>query len=105
MLIKRGEFVLEMQIDDKDVNDKLDKYLGMTEKALSLVKVSETKDLVSDDFLSMARAYFSDAKHFREKGDMLTALAAVSYAHAWLDAGARLGLFEVDNSSNLFTVD
>ena len=94
-----------MPIDDKDINKKLDKYLEMTEKALSLVKTSATKDERSDDFLSMARAYFSDAKHFREKGDLLTALAAVSYAHAWLDAGARIGLFEVDNSSNLFTVD
>lgn len=92
-------------MSSEEINKKLDKYFGMTEKALSLVKLPQVKDKNAQDFLSMAESYLFDAKHFREKGDLLTALAAVSYAHAWLDAGARLGLFEVDNSSNLFTVD
>jgi uncharacterized protein len=89
---------------EQDINKKLDKYFAMTEKALSLVTIVK-KDKVADDFLSMAKNYLSDARHFRTKGDLLTALAAASYAHAWLDAGARLKLFEVDNSSDLFTVD
>ena len=76
----------------------------MTEKALKLVAIASDKKN-AEDFLSMAQNYLSDARHFRKKGDLLTALAAVSYAHAWLDAGARLGLFKVDSSSNLFTVD
>ncbi len=89
---------------------KLKKYWSMTEKALSLVRIA-TSDKNSReyksaaDFLQMARSYLSDSRHFAKKGDLLTALAAASYAHAWLDAGARLGLFEVDSSSNLFTVD
>ncbi len=97
-----------MPINDGDVNKKLDKYFSMTEKALTLVKIpsKNSKDLEhANDFFDMAKNYLSDAKHFRKKGDYLTALAAVSYAHAWLDAGARLGLFKVDNSSNLFVVD
>jgi uncharacterized protein len=89
---------------------KLKKYLSMTDKALTLVKVASvdrnSKEFKSAvDFLGMARDYISDARHFEKKGDVLTALAAASYAHAWLDAGARLGLFIVDNSSDLFTVD
>ncbi|MBI2664561.1 DUF357 domain-containing protein [Candidatus Woesearchaeota archaeon] len=91
-------------MDDRQINEKLDKYFAMTEKAISLVKIAKpNKD--ADDVLAMAKNYFSDARHFREKGDLLTALAAVSYAHAWLDAGARLRLFEVDAGSNLFVVD
>jgi hypothetical protein len=54
--------------------------------------------------LDMASRYFSDAGHFEEKGDVVTAFAALNYAHGWLDAGARLGLFKV-NDSTLFTVD
>ena len=89
---------------------KLRKYLEMTEKAVSLVKIAaadkNSKEFKSAaDFLQMAKSYLSDSKHFAKKGDVLTAIAAASYAHAWLDAGARLGLFEVDNSSGLFTVD
>ncbi len=53
----------------------------------------------------MAKRYFSDAQHFREKGDYVNAFAAVNYAHGWLDAGARLGLFDVGHDSELFTVD
>ena len=53
----------------------------------------------------MATRYFQDAKFFEKKGDKLTALAALSYAHAWLDAGARLGLFDVAHDNVLFTVD
>ena len=53
----------------------------------------------------MAKRYFEDAKHFKEKGDIVTAFAALNYAHGWLDAGARLGLFDVDGDSELFTVD
>ncbi len=89
---------------------KLHKYWSMTEKALSLVKIAATdknsKEYKSAaDFLQMAKNYLSDSRHFAKKGDILTALAAASYAHAWLDAGARLGLFKVDGSSGLFTVD
>lgn len=92
-----------MAISDEEINKKLDKYFAMTEKALSLI--AEKNSVQAKDFISMAENYLSDAKHFRKKGDLLTALAAASYAHAWLDAGARLKLFKVDNSSGLFTVD
>ncbi|MBN2459765.1 DUF357 domain-containing protein [Candidatus Woesearchaeota archaeon] len=50
------------------------------------------------DFLDMAERYFSDAKHFREQGNYVLAFAAVNYAHAFLDAGARIGLFKVKDS-------
>ena len=57
------------------------------------------------DFLDMAQRYFSDARHFEKNGQIVTAFAALNYAHGWLDAGARLGLFDVDHDSELFTVD
>jgi uncharacterized protein len=52
----------------------------------------------------MARAYFSDAEHFRGKGDFINAFGCVNYAHGWLDAGARLGLFDVGLDDQLFTL-
>ena len=91
----------------KEVTDeKLDHYFSVTEKALKKIKFKEIKidsKEAAEDFLDMAKRYLSDAKYFAEKGDKVTALAAVSYAHAWLDAGARLGIFDV-HDSDLFTV-
>lgn len=90
-------------------DSKLDKYFDITSRALAKVKiVSAVKIDVkksAEDFLDMAKRYFEDAKHFREKGDIVTAFAALNYAHGWLDAGARLGLFDVGHDSELFTVD
>ncbi|MBU0615856.1 MAG: DUF357 domain-containing protein, partial [Nanoarchaeota archaeon] len=57
-----------------------------------------------EDFLDMVSRYVSDAEHFYNKGDLVNAFAALNYAHGWLDAGARIGLFDV-HDSRLFTVD
>ncbi len=89
-------------------NEKLDRYFDLTGRALKKVKISKNfkiKENAAEDFLDMAKRYFSDAKYFREKGDYVNAIAALSYAHAWLDAGARIGLFDVDHDNELFTVD
>jgi hypothetical protein len=52
----------------------------------------------------MAEAYFKDANHFFAEGDLVNAFACVNYAHGWLDAGARLGLFDVGRDDVLFTL-
>ncbi len=89
--------------------EKLAKYFDVTSRALKKVRlVSDVKIDVKKsaaDFLDMAQRYFSDAKHFADNGDVVTAFAALNYAHGWLDAGARLGLFDVGHDSKLFTVD
>jgi hypothetical protein len=89
--------------------EKLRKYFDVTGRALNKVKLApegtvEWKKSAAD-FLDMAQRYFSDAKHFEEKGDIVTAFAALNYAHGWLDAGARIGFFDVDHDDTLFTVD
>lgn len=89
--------------------EKLDKYFDVTSRALDKVKIVCSVEIDCEksakDFLDMAKRYFEDAKHFREKGDIVTAFAALNYAHGWLDAGARIGLFEVGGDNVLFTVD
>lgn len=100
-----------MNIDDKYnviTKDKLNSYFEITAEALVMIDNSEidndNKDKVKD-FLLMATSYFNDAKHFAfEKKDFVLAFGALNYAHAWLDAGARIGLFKVKDS-RLFTVD
>lgn len=80
----------------------------MTEATLEKVSVKAkrgTRDFArANDFLSMARNYLSDGKHFEEKGDYALALAVFSYAHAWLDAGVRAGFLDGKNDNRLFTL-
>ena len=85
---------------------KLEKYFDITGEAIDKVKdkIDNTRKKEAEDFLDMAERYFSDALHFYNKGDWVNAFAAVNYSHAWLDAGARIGLFKVKDS-RLFTVD
>lgn len=94
---------------DRITPEKLEKYFDITSRALAKVKINSEQKInwkeKAHDFLDMATRYYSDAKHFADKGDIVTAFAALNYAHGWLDAGARLGLFDVDHDSELFTVD
>ncbi len=86
--------------------EKLDQYFSVTSRALEQVKKAlnpERKEEAADA-LDMAQRYYDDALFFLKKGDAVTAFAALNYAHGWLDAGARLGLFQVTDSQ-LFTVD
>ena len=87
---------------------KLMKYINITESALKEVKIAEQKSFnwkeKANDFLDMAQRYFSDARHYKEKGDFVTAFAAINYAHGFLDAGARLGLFDVKDKK-YFAID
>ncbi|HII17219.1 TPA: DUF357 domain-containing protein [Candidatus Woesearchaeota archaeon] len=89
--------------------ERLAKYFEVTGKALAKVKIATEQKIEwnrsAEDFLDMARRYYADARHFSEKGDKVLAFAALNYAHGWLDAGARLGLFDVGHDSELFTVD
>lgn len=91
----------------KELNEKLEKYFNLTEKAMAQIKfkVSNIDSAgAAKDFLDLAKRYQKDAQYFKEKGDILNAFAAICYAHAFLDAGARLGIFDVHDSS-LFMVD
>ena len=87
-------------------NEKLEKYFSITKEALDKASkaLDKTRLKEAEDFLDMATRYYQDARHFEEKGDLVTAFAALNYAHGWLDAGARIQLFKVSDN-RLFTVD
>jgi hypothetical protein len=83
---------------------RLDRYFDLTERALKKIKISKKDPKTAKDFLNIAKTYYKDAKYFREKGDWVTSFAAVTYAHAWLDAGARTKVFNVKDTE-LFAAD
>ncbi len=88
--------------------EKLSRYLDTTKRALEKIKIAAPPRsygrTLAEDFLKMARSYYSDALHFKGEGDYVNAFASVNYAHGWLDCGARIGLFEVGEDDQLFTL-
>ncbi len=95
-------------MQDRLTEEKIAKYLATTRRALDKLKIAAPERSfnrkLADSFLEMAKAYYADAVHFREKGDLINSFASVNYAHGWLDAGARIGLFEVGQDDQLFTL-
>jgi len=85
--------------------EKLTKYFELTSKALKEVKKSvvKGKENYAKEIIDMASNYFSDAKHFEGKGNIVDAFAAINYAHGWIDCGVRLGIFDVKDDK-LFTI-
>lgn len=84
------------------------KYLDTTARALAKVRIvappRSFSAQIAANFLDMARRYHSDAHHFHNTGDLVNAFATCNYAHGWLDAGARLGVFDVGQDDVLFTL-
>jgi uncharacterized protein len=86
----------------------LERYLRVTREAIARVRPGTPERSFlrggSEDVLAMATAYLADAEHFSSTGDRDRALAAVSYAHGWLDAGVRLGLLDGGGDADRFTL-
>ncbi|MBS3171405.1 DUF357 domain-containing protein [Candidatus Woesearchaeota archaeon] len=94
-------------MQNKVTEERLETYFRLTEEAYKKAVESKEKvklDKAREKILDMAKRYIDDAHYFKKKGDIVTAISALSYAHGLLDAGALLGIFDA-HDSNLFIVD
>ena len=91
-----------------DLQEKTLRYERLLQAALEKAVPSSIENShmrrVAEDFRNMADSYHKDGLFFLESGDLVNALASFSYGHAWLDAGAKLGVFDVHDNV-LFTID
>jgi len=91
---------------DKISKKKIEKYLDTTNKAMQNISIGKKREIewqkIAEEFLDMADRYYRDAVHYKNKGDLVTAFASVNYAHGWIDAGVRLGLFDAKEGSSEF---
>lgn len=80
---------------------RVERYEAITGEALKQVQIIANKGTkeyeLAEKFIKIAQDYYSDAKFYANKGDNITALAAFSYAHAWLDAGIKAGFLKGEN--------
>ncbi len=79
-----------------ELTEKTHRYESLLTKALDSVEDADRSDDSTDEALKMAESYLEDGRSFLREGDEVNALAAFSYGHGWLDAGARFGLYEVE---------
>jgi len=91
-----------------DIDEKTTRYEQLLAEALDAATVAAPEETplaaAAHDCEGMAQSYLEDGRHFQSEGDTVNALAAFSYGHAWLDAGARIGLLDVPREGHLFTV-
>lgn len=87
------------RVDEETVREDLRK----TARALDAVEAHRDHPAEAEEVVEMAEAYLADAQHFAEDGDLVRALSAVYYAHAWLDAGVRVGVLVATEAGELFT--
>ncbi len=90
-----------------ELAEKVERYERLLRQALEKADISPIDGshmkAVGEDFREMAESYYKDGMHFIKSDDPVNALVCFSYGHAWLDAGARLGVFDVDDDV-LFTI-
>ncbi|ELZ76517.1 DUF357 domain-containing protein [Haloferax sp. Atlit-4N] len=91
-----------------DLQEKTNRYEGMLADALDeAVQAVPDETHLGDaaaDCLEMAGSYLDDGRHFKADDDWVNALASFSYGYGWLDAGVRMGLFDIPDDSHLFTM-
>lgn len=92
----------------KELRAKLNKYIKLTEEAFKKVKIGKNlnadEEKKAKELLNIAQCYYNDCVYFKEKEELINAFTAINYAHAFLDAGAKLRLFNVKDSK-LFMID
>jgi len=91
-----------------DLEEKTDRYETLLSAALDAAEIAPQEGTplheAALECREMAESYLEDGRHFREQDDPVNALASFSYGHGWMDAGARIGIFEVPSEGHLFTV-
>lgn len=90
-----------MEKQDKVTKENTEKYRKITQEALDLAKknIAKGKEKKAKEILQMVQCYLSDSEHFEKSRHLVNAFACLNYAHGWLDAGARLGIFDIKNSN------
>ena len=88
--------------------ERVESYLDITRRASAKATPSVVEGSSEAAHLSimlrMADDYASDARHFLTTGDLVRAFGAINYAHAWIDAGVKIGWLDGHGDDVLFTL-
>ncbi len=88
------------------VVERASEYESLLAEAVDVASIVSDveRQEAGEEVLAMARSYLTDGRYFLDENDPVRALAAFSYGHGWLDAGARLGVVDVPVDGDLFAM-
>ncbi len=93
---------------ESDLKQRVQRYIQIESAALEKITISVPGNSMLKEFadsaMTMIESYFSDAKHFNDKGDLINAFAALNYSYGWIDSLVRLGVFDGHDDHSLFTL-
>tara|TARA_B100000902_G_scaffold96414_1_gene99085 strand:- start:12886 stop:13176 length:291 start_codon:yes stop_codon:yes gene_type:complete len=95
---------MNIEISREKVLDAIALTNAAREKATPIVDLKSSEGIRLQDMLRMCDDYRRDALHFLETGDHVRAFGAIYYAHAWIDAGVRIGWLDGHDDDHLFTL-
>jgi len=86
----------ELAVKSLDILDEARKGLKLIPKEGTMLRP------LAESGLEMVDCYRSDATDFIKAKDLVTAFAAINYAHAWIGCFGKLGLFDSESSDEIF---
>jgi|TARA_B100001250_G_C19437284_1_gene630135 hypothetical protein len=95
---------LNIEVSREKVLEAIALTNAAREKATPVVDPNSPEGAHLEDMLRMCDDYRRDALHFLDSGDHVRAFGAIYYAHAWIDAGVRIGWLDGHNDDHLFTL-
>lgn len=94
--------------EDVIADRRMERYLGITSRARAKTAIAAPERSfgrrMAEWCLERSDSLYADAERLAADGDYVDSFAAVNRAHAWLDFGARAGLFDVGGDDVLFTL-
>lgn len=93
---------------DVVTDERMARYLDITARARAKIRISAPEKTfglrMAEWCLERSDSLYADAERMASDGDYVDAFATVNRSHAWLDFGARTGLFDVGGDDVLFTL-
>lgn len=93
---------------DTVTDERMARYLDITARARAKIAVAAPDKSfglrMAEWCLERSDSLYAEASRLASEGDFVDAFATVNRSHAWLDFGARTGLFDVGGDDVLFTL-
>lgn len=94
--------------DTRSLVEKTARYRSLLGKALGSLEISSDEGSslfpAAEKILGIAGSTYCKGVALEEQERIAGALGAYSYGFAWLDAGARFGLFRIIKNRDIFTI-
>lgn len=93
---------------DTVTDERMERYLDITARARVKIRIAAPEKTfglrMAEWCLERSDSLYAEAKGMASEGNYADAFATVNRSHAWLDFGARTGLFDVGGDDVLFTL-